>query len=79
MAIFKALWSHPLNWKPDSLLTATLPIVIAKKNILRETKVSDLDHEVSINPEAMYNRVADKLNSQINMLALLLQRVIQSE
>ena len=51
VSVTEALWSHPLDGQFDHLSTAAvLSEVVPLKHILRQTKVCDLDQEVSVNP-----------------------------
>ena len=51
VSVTEALWSHPLDRQFDHFSTAAvLSEVVPLKHILRQTKVRDLDQEVSVNP-----------------------------
>ena len=50
MAITETLWSHPLDWQFNHFPTSSLPEVVLLKHILWQTKVSDFDQKVWVNP-----------------------------
>ena len=51
VSIAEALRRHPLDGKLDHLSTAgVLSEVVLLKHVLRQTKVSDLDQEMCVNP-----------------------------
>ena len=49
VSVTEALWSHPLDRQLDGL-PSVLSEVVLLKHILGQTKISDLDQEMFINP-----------------------------